>query len=72
MTLPDPGDNPPETPAVAGLVDTLLQETLGQLDEKSNNGLTEFVLTTFTQRAAALSLVQQVLARDGAIRKLKT
>lgn len=54
-----------------GAVDAVLEETLGLLSERSGNAELERALVDFGTRAAALTSVQQSIARAGAIKGLK-
>ncbi len=71
MTQPDSSTNLPDSPAVVGVVDTLIEETLGALNGRSNNGELEYALTLFAIRAATLNPVRSVIARAAALVCLK-
>ncbi len=71
MTQPDPSANLGDTPAVVGVVDTLIEETLGALNGRSNNAELEFALKLFATRAATLNPVRSVIARAAALVCLK-
>ena len=55
----------------ANAVDTVLEATLGQLSDVSDNAELERVLVDFGTRAAALTPVQRPIARAAAIKGLK-
>ncbi len=62
---------PAETPAVVGVVDTLIEETLGALNGLSNNGELEYALGLFAGRAITFNSVRRPIARIAAIGCLK-